>query len=221
MTLSTSLRSALASQGACAVGPFFDAKRTALLCSEAEACFGRAEPMVLDEYQLGVGGQEMRSPVRLVVAEGDRLRETHESEQMVALASELAGRPMQPSHTAYLYYREGDFIGLHLDLPACELTFLAGVDNDAPPLVVHPELRGRSPEELLELARATDGLPEGGVALPVAPGALIALDGGVAPHHTPRHRPAGIASALASLCYVACAPPPPASDAGNGGRIER
>ena len=220
MTLFASLRSALTSQGACAVGPFFDAERTALLSSEAAACFERAEPMVLTEYQLGVGGQQMRSPVRLAVAEGDRLRETHESEQMVTLASELAGAPMQPSHAAYLYYRTGDFIGLHLDLPACELTFLAGVDADAPPLVVHPELRGRSPEELLELARATSGVPEGGVPPPVAPGELIALDGGVAPHHTPRHRPAGRVSALASLCYVACAPLPSASDAANGGRID-
>ena len=221
MTLSASLRSALAAQGACAVGPFLDRERTALLCSEAAACFERAERRVLDGYELGVGGQEMRSPVRLGTDEGDRLREAHESEEMVALASELGGRPMEPSHTAYLYYREGDFIGLHLDLPACELTFLAGVDDDAPPLVVHPELRGRAPEELLELARATNGLPDGGVALPVAPGALVALDGGVAPHHTPLHRPARRASALATLCYVARAPLPPANGAGAGGRIER
>lgn len=173
-----------------------------LLGGEARRAGSEAELVETTAYELGAGGQKMRSPMRFLAAfGGETLCEIHESDAMAELASRLAGREMRPSETAYLYFRSGDFIGLHTDLPACELTFLVPVGASAPPLVVHPELRATEPADLLELARRSSGTPEGGVAIPLPSEGLLALDGRLAPHQT---RPVanGEDAIIATLCYA-------------------
>jgi hypothetical protein len=200
------MRAEIASRGAYTLDGLLPAGRVDELADEGESCLGSAEPLKLEEFQLGVEGQLMRSPMRLAVAPGALLNEVHRDGELVELVSSLAGRAMEPSKTVYLYFRGGDFIGLHLDQPACELVLLAALDEDAPPLVVYPELRDSSPEELLELAKASAGAPPGGAALPIRRGSMIALDGGVAPHQTPPRAGDADVSTLVTLCYVARRP---------------
>lgn len=169
---------------------------------EARELHGSAERVVKDKYELWADGQEFRSPVSYRIAfDTDSLRDVHTGDRMVDLASDLAGRPMEPTYSGYLYFEDGDFIGLHSDLPACELTFLSLVAAECPPLVVHPELVGNDPEELKALSEATDGSPPGGVTLPIVPDSLVALFGGGLPHQT-RRVSGGAPSITATLCYA-------------------
>jgi hypothetical protein len=176
------------------------------LAAEAAIEAAAAEAVELREYQLGVEGQEMRSPMRFGTSGGAVLAAIHEHDDLRELASGLAGRPMTPSKSAYLYFEEDDDrIGLHMDLPACELTLVVGIAGDAPPLVAYPELQGTPPQELLRLAQQSDGAPPGGTPFELAPGEVVALVGGRVPHQTPpaHRREAGI---VASLCYVGSGP---------------
>lgn len=153
-------------------------------------------------FELWADGQEFRSPVRYGFAvETHRLRALHESREFRDFASELAGTSMRPTYSGYLFYEDGDFIGLHKDLPACELTLLVAVRGTCPPLVVHQELRGLSAQELKELAEASGGAPDGGKSFPVLQESIVALFGGGLPHQT-RPVPAGGASIVATLCYA-------------------
>ena len=170
--------------------------------SEARELHAGAERIVKDKYELWTDGQEFRSPVRYGIAfDTDSLRNVHASSRMLDLAADLAGRPMEPTYSGYLYFEDGDFIGLHTDLPACELTFLAPVAAECPPLVVHPELVGRRPEELKEFSAAAQGSPAGGVSLPIVPDSLVALFGGGLPHQTRRVKTTA-PSIMATLCYA-------------------
>jgi hypothetical protein len=169
---------------------------------EAENLHAGAERVVRDAYELWADGQEFRSPVRYGFApETNDLRDLHESRKLRDLASELADARVEPTYSGYLYYEEGDFIGLHTDLPACELTLLVAVGNSCPSLVVHPELVGRDGGQLKTLSEASGGAPEGGLALPIVPGSAIALFGGGLPHQTRPIAP-GRASIVATLCYA-------------------
>jgi hypothetical protein len=170
--------------------------------SEARELHPRAERVVKDKYELWTDGQEFRSPVSYGIAfDTASLRDMHASDEMVELACHLAGRRMEPTYSGYLYFEDGDFIGLHTDLPACELTFLSPVAAECPPLVVHPELVGTRPEELKELSEATYGSPPGGMTLAIVPDSLVALFGGGLPHQT-RRVATGAPSIMATLCYA-------------------
>ena len=181
--------------------PEAEAARATLL-AEAITLQETADRIVKDAYELWADGQEFRSPVRYGIAfDTTCLRELHTSPELRRTASELAGQEMTPTYSGYLYYEDGDYIGLHTDLPACELTFLAPVGPDCPPLVVHRELAGLPPERLKDLAEAAGGAPEGGNALPIVPGSLVALFGGGLPHQTrpvATDRPA----VVATLCFA-------------------
>jgi hypothetical protein len=167
--------------------------------AELEAVAARVET---NAYELHADGQEFRSPVRFGISEsGAELRRLHESSELRTLASTLAGTEMEPTKVGYLYYRAGDRIGLHTDLPACELVLLAAFDSVAPPLVVHPELRTLTPEQLIELAERTDGAPAGGITVPLDGAALVGLIGGGLPHQT-RPVAGGSEAVVATLCYV-------------------
>jgi hypothetical protein len=171
--------------------------------AQLKASAGRVET---DAYELHADGQDFRSPVRFGVSSpGEELRTLHESPELRALAGKLAGVEMVPSKVNYLYYGLGDRIGLHTDLPACELVLLAAFDQVAPPLIVHPELRELSPEALAKLAEDADGAPAGGISIPLDESGLVGLFGGGLPHQTRPVEP-GSEAVVATLCYVAARP---------------
>ena len=167
--------------------------------AELEAVASRVET---DAYELHADGQEFRSPVSFGISEsGAELRRLHEGSELCTLASELAGTDMRPTKVGYLYYGAGDRVGLHTDLPACELVLLAAFDSVAPPLVVHPELRTLTSEQLAELAERTNGAPPGGITVPLDAAALVGLIGGGLPHQT-RPVARGSEAVVATLCYA-------------------
>lgn len=173
------------------------------LRAEAAELRASAEYVETDAYELYAGGQDFRSPVRFHISEdGDALRQLHEHDELCELASALAGTRMMPTKAGYLHYEEGDRIGLHTDLPACQLVLLAALGAQAPPLVVHPELRGLEPQRLKDLAVRTDGTPPGGTDVALDDSAVIGLFGGGLPHQT---RPVASASegVVITLCYAA------------------
>lgn len=173
------------------------------LRAEAAQLKPTAERVETDAYELNADGQDFRSPVRFGISSpGEELRRLHESTDLRTLANELAGSSMEPSKVGYLYYRAGDRIGLHTDLPACELVLLAAFDAGAPPLVVHPELRSLTPKELAALAESTDGSPPGGISVTLDDSAVVGLIGGGLPHQTRPIAP-GSEAVVATLCYVA------------------
>lgn len=173
------------------------------LRAEAAELRGSAECVETEGYELYAGGQDFRSPVRFHISEyGDALRHLHEHEELCDLANSLAGTRMMPTKAGYLHYEVGDRIGLHTDLPACQLVLLVALGAQAPPLVVHPELRGLAPERLKELAMRTNGTPPGGTDVALDDGSVIGLFGGGLPHQT---RPVASASegVVVTLCYAA------------------
>jgi hypothetical protein len=185
------------------LGYSIPADALARLRAEAVELKPTAERVETDAYELGADGQDFRSPVSFGIASpGEELRRVHESSELRALASELAGSAMEPTKVGYLYYGAGDRIGLHTDLPACELVLLAAFDAAAPPLVVHPELRSLPPEELAALAESTDGSPPGGISVTLDDAALVGLIGGGLPHQTRPVAP-GSEAVVATLCYMA------------------
>ncbi|HEY3542366.1 MAG TPA: hypothetical protein VGK79_07475 [Gaiellaceae bacterium] len=172
------------------------------LRAEAAELRAEAERVETDAYELHADGQDFRSPISLAMSEaGAELRGLHEGSALRTLANELAGTEMEPSKAGYLYYQVGDRIGLHTDLPACELVLLAAFDPVAPPLVVHPELRTLTPEQLAELAEETAGAPPGGISVTLDDAALVGLIGGGLPHQTRPVAP-GSEAVVATLCYV-------------------
>ena len=184
------------------LGYSLPADALARLRAEAAERKAGAERVETHAYELHADGQDFRSPVSFGSAEaGAELRALHESSELRTLANELAGTEMEPSKVGYLYYGVGDRIGLHTDLPACELVLLAAFDPAAPPLVVHPELRALTPEQLAALAEETDGAPPGGISVALDDAALVGLIGGGLPHQT-RPVAAGAESVVATLCYV-------------------
>lgn len=157
------------------------------------------------EFELHADGQDFRSPIRLHTSEqGDVLRAVHQSRELCELANEVAATDMRPSKASYLFYETDDRIGLHTDLPACELVLLAALDSVAPPLVIHPELRSLTPEELADVGVRANGAPGGGVGIPLDDSAVVALFGGGLPHQT-RPVPAGMRGVVVSFCYVGAA----------------
>jgi hypothetical protein len=172
------------------------------LRGEASALKPTAHRIQTELYELYTDGQDFRSPVRFGIADrGDELFRLHQSSELRDLANALADTPMEPTKAGYLYYDVGDRIGIHTDLPACELVLLAALDDGAPPLVVHPELRTRTPEELVDLALRTEGAPPGGISVPLHPSGLCGLFGGGLPHQTRPVEPGGEAVVI-TLCFA-------------------
>lgn len=101
--------------------------------------------------------------------------------------SALCGVPVLPTggRGSYSYYvRPGDYLGLHLDIDACDVTLITVLRDDSAPddpagaLLVHPGYRGAD----LDAVRRD---PEGGAGLVKATaGQSIVLLGGMVPHET-------------------------------------
>jgi hypothetical protein len=110
-----------------------------------------------------------------------------------------------------MYYSNGSFIHVHTDVPECEVTLLASVVGQVPPLVVYPALRHRGAKEMIHLANATDGSPRGGRLVKIPTDGFLAISGRDLPHRRPEVRIDEPFVVLATLCYMykdAQGPPP-------------
>jgi hypothetical protein len=104
--------------------------------------------------------------------------------RMAVRASELVEVELHPVQSNYLFYRPGDFLGLHHDQARCPFAVIVLLDGDAGPLCVHPELQGTRPEDLGVLLQP-DG-HQGGERLALQEGPLL-LSGRLLPHHRDPH----------------------------------
>lgn len=173
---------------------------TLTLASEARDRRSSAGESVARSYQLGDSGRVGSPRAHLSSFPGICLRSLHEDPALLAAVRALTGRLLLPTRASYIYYRLGDFIGLHTDVSPCTLTLIIGVLGETEPLILHPELLALAPEQLYEKACRSHGLPTGGMPVPIPAEGALALLGSKLPHHRP---PTRKESAIATLCYAA------------------
>jgi hypothetical protein len=116
--------------------------------------------------------------------------------------STVCGMPIVPSGNrgSYSYYvRPGDFLGLHRDIPTCDVALItvlfdSGSDDQGGTLVAYP---GRMTEPLSQLRVAPD---EGAVAVTMNAGDTIVMYGGLVPHRI-RRTADGQSRIVSVLCF--------------------
>lgn len=156
-----------------------------------------------DRYGLGSDISYFSGPMQFrSSAPGTWLTWVHRHPSLQRLARGLTGNPglVPEDSLSYMYYSAGSFIHVHTDVPECEITLLASVVGQVPPLVVYPRFRARSPRELMRLANASSGIPAGGRQVPIPIGGFLAIDGRGLPHRRPEVVTDGTV-VLATLCY--------------------
>ncbi|MHA7304566.1 hypothetical protein ACX80E_04860 [Arthrobacter sp. TMN-49] len=161
--------------------------RTAELLAEAMGLYpGADDQRVLDGD--GARGRGGAPPRQLFTSGGGPVQDAlYAALWLSDYLSTLCGAPVSPTggRGSYSYYvRPGDYLGLHLDIDACDVTLITVLRDDSPPgdpagaLLVHPGYRGAD----LNIVR---GDPQGGVGMVKAePGQSIVLLGGLVPHET-------------------------------------
>jgi NAD(P)-dependent dehydrogenase (short-subunit alcohol dehydrogenase family) len=156
-----------------------------------------------DRYGLGLDSSYFSGPMQFRSSNpGTWLTWLHRHSSLQRLARGLTGNPglVPEDSLSYMYYSAGSFIHVHTDVPECEITLLASVVGQVPPLVVYPRFRARSPRELMRLANASSGIPAGGRRVPIPIDGFLAIDGRALPHRRPEVVTDGTV-VLATLCY--------------------
>jgi hypothetical protein len=168
------------------------------LALEADATAASATMALSHGYQVQNGG--LSGPVWYASNEGgDVLRGLLNHNTAIAVASAAAGRAMVPVGAAYLYYRPGNFCGLHTDRRDFEVQLMVSVLGDLGPLLAHPDLLEVPVEELAQRGRCGD-LPTEGLELRYPRLGATVFSGVEIPHQRPHHTGPGL-GAVASLCY--------------------
>lgn len=104
---------------------------------------------------------------------------------LVPFARALTGQMLVPAHAWYNFYESNDGLWLHVDADGSELVFLTTVLGNVGPLHLHPDLRGKTQDELETLQKDTKWRPESGVPLNYPWLGLLAHRGHLVPHHRP------------------------------------
>lgn len=127
------------------------------------------------------------------------------SPELASFLSQLCGTPMVPSGNrgSYSFYVEpGDHLGLHLDIPTCDLTLITVLHDSTPPsdasggLAVWRRLLGQP----LSLARAH---PHEAEHVAATAGQSIVILGGHVPHRVLPIGPGGGQRVISALCFQA------------------
>lgn len=156
-----------------------------------------------DRYGLGPDSSYFSGPMQFRSSNpGTWLTWVHRHPSLQRLARGLTGNPglVPEDSLSYMYYSAGSFIHVHSDVPECEITLLASVVGQVPPLMVYPRFRARSSRELMRLANASSGIPAGGRQVPIPIDGFLAIDGRGLPHRRPEVVTDGTV-VLATLCY--------------------
>lgn len=119
---------------------------------------------------------------------------------LVPLVRALTGRVFVPAHAWYNFYVSNDGMRLHIDTEGSELVLLTTALGDIGPLHLHPELRGRTQDELEAIQSDRNWKPESGVMMDYPRLGLLAHRGYMVPHHRPG-RPVSEPCAVAALHY--------------------
>lgn len=164
-----------------------DPGTTAALLREAMALYPDTEAQIVDRHD-GATGRGGIPDRRLRTSGGGPVQDAFYTALWLSdFLSSVCGAPVVPTggRGSYSFYvEEGDYLGLHLDIDACDVTLITVLRDDAPPgdpsggLLVHPRHLGAS---LNEVRGRPD--PAGGLVR-AAPGQSIVLLGGLLPHET-------------------------------------
>jgi hypothetical protein len=104
---------------------------------------------------------------------------------LVPLVRALTGRVLVPAHAWYNFYLDHDGMRLHVDTEGSELVLLTTAMGDVRALHLHPELYGRTQDELEVFQRDSKWKPESGVPMDYPRFGFLAHRGHVLPHHRP------------------------------------
>ncbi len=171
--------------------------------AEAIALRPAARRTVRSAYEIYAGGTSVRSPARYHVATTRSvLHALHGHPSLLRTLREITGSTVIPTRSAYLYYRPGDYMGLHTDVPECRLTVLVATMGTPAPLTVFPTLAGTPPRALGRWSRRYGGLLPGGRSVSLPPSGFLLLYGHVLPHQRVRVEDGSFVG-VASLCFRA------------------
>lgn len=123
---------------------------------------------------------------RYLSAKGKMLKEVHHGIALVGTVSQVAGCSLVPTLTSYLYYRKGDFIGLHRDQHICHSVLLVWLNGPGGPLHIHPDLLDANFGELFSMSRRWNGHPPHSQPHFLQEGPLL-MTGSRYPHHRRPH----------------------------------
>jgi len=142
-----------------------------------------------DGYYCSARRGTVNSPMRSCSATpGQVLLDVHWSDAIPRLIAAETGVVVVPTAASYLYYRSGDFLGIHTDGYALELTLLTLLSGAVEPLDCHLHLADASLEEIKALAETAGGLPAGGTPFGISTEPFL-LSGQRIPHQRgPRDR---------------------------------
>jgi hypothetical protein len=161
----------------------------ALLLTEAQQRRGTVTEWNDDGYYCSTRRGTVNSPWRSCSATpGQVLLDVHWSSAIPQLIAAETGVVVVPTAASYLYYRSGDFLGIHTDGYALELTLLTLLSGAVEPLDCHLHLADASLEEIKMLAETAGGLPKGGTPFEINTDPFL-LSGQRIPHQRgPRDR---------------------------------
>lgn len=124
-----------------------------------------------------------------------------EDPELKDLISSLADRPLIPVIKGYKFYREGDFLGIHTDLPQCDITITFSLSEALGPVFYYPQGFKRTRQELEALFADGPLVPESEHLMPLEMYAINIFSGKDLPHARPPHT--GPESGIATVCYYA------------------
>lgn len=113
---------------------------------------------------------------------GPTLVQIHEDPVLVADVSRRMGRAMYPTRCTYLRYRKGDFLGVHTDMPTCEVSLLFTVEGEAGPMRSYLDQATDTANSLGEWVVSEGQFPRGGKDFVYQPRECLALVGRATPH---------------------------------------
>lgn len=131
-------------------------------------------------------------------ATGPLLTSLHFS--LVGFVRSLTGRLLVPTFSAYGYYDINDNTLLHLDQERCHITLLTTALGKVGPLHLHPELQGKTMEELGAIESDPEWNHASGFPVVYPSKGVTALSGNILPHNRPG-MPVSELSAVGALCY--------------------
>jgi hypothetical protein len=192
------------------------ADERARLLREARTERPFAQRLVTETFCRSADGRALAPGRQWVANPGETLTRLHHSGELAAGLRRLARRAVRPTFCSYVYYGQGDFVGLHSDDADCAIVMLVWLGGPAGPLHVNPELQGLTPARMLREARQSNGHPAGGVALQLKEATAV-LAGDRVPHHRPPHAHKRELT-LATLCFrpAKTRSAPPYERAGTG-----
>lgn len=112
-----------------------------------------------------------------------------------------AERAIVPVIKGYKFYRDGDFLGIHTDLPQCDLTVTFAISDGLEPVYYYPDGYKRSRSDLEVLYAGGPVVPRSTHLMPLETTALNIFSGRDLPHARPLH--SGPEAGIATVCYYA------------------